>query len=180
MSVLEMLVNEWIEEVKTRPALSGGSLVTGSHKWQIFSLLFLFIILQWLFLRNNNQLLNLNKSISSRFSKNDIFYLCVLYILCYHHENKKKIAKIDISVVFMNIRLLIKTYLKCKRCVWCDVCIIALCDIQECLFVLLTILQTVFLMYLSHTHLSHTILFSLLTVIHYLYLFSRSTLATLI
>lgn len=107
-----------------------------------------------------------------------IFVYYIFYVII--TKIKKKIAKIDISVVFMNIRLLIKTYLKCKRCVWCDVCIIALCDIQECLFVLLTILQTFFLMYLSHTHLSHTILFSLLTVIHYLYLFSRSTLATLI
>lgn len=46
MSVLEMLVNEWIEEVKARPILSGGSLVTGSYKWQIVSLLFLFVILK--------------------------------------------------------------------------------------------------------------------------------------
>nr|XP_019921825.2 uncharacterized protein LOC109617068 [Crassostrea gigas] len=46
MSLLEMLVNEWIEEVKAGPIVSGGSLVTGSYKWQIFSLLFLFIILQ--------------------------------------------------------------------------------------------------------------------------------------
>lgn len=80
MSVLEMLVNEWIEEVKARPVLSGGSLVTGSYKWQIFSLLFLFIILQWIFLRNNNQLLNLNMSISFRFGKKwYILSLCIIY-----------------------------------------------------------------------------------------------------
>lgn len=48
MSVLEMLVNEWIEKVKTRPILSGGSFVTGYYNWQVFSHIFLFIILKWL------------------------------------------------------------------------------------------------------------------------------------
>nr|XP_022337537.1 uncharacterized protein LOC111133419 [Crassostrea virginica] len=44
MSVLEMLVDEWIEEVKTRPVLSAASILTISYHWFLCPVLILFSI----------------------------------------------------------------------------------------------------------------------------------------
>lgn len=45
MSVLEILINELIDEVKAMPILFGGSFVTGNYIWQIFSPTSIFVFM---------------------------------------------------------------------------------------------------------------------------------------